>query len=243
MKRDLYMLLPVLATWASTAFAGAKHATCPPYCVAIPEKSPEVTACEQKDTYTIDLPGEHLEFDKEAFRSDVRQAVQRWLAKVGVFPPLQAGVEFWLAVPDIEAANTQARVVVHLERADIVIFLPLHPEQWPQLTPLVSVVDAQSGYPKSYGYQAEELLLTTTAEASEEAVQALLTDHGATLTQPLLAGDTALVHVGALQERQVANSVLADPRAPRQIKYLVTNSIMEWLATRERAFAFSLSGP
>lgn len=212
-------------------------------CTQIPEdaKNPAVTACDDPTTYTFSIVGTSYKYDKAAYQEGLRQLIFGWLIERG-FSPDEVQVEYWLSVPEADPAATQARLVVSAGKAQFIVFLSIHPQDWEPRNLSVSILGKGDVYPSSFGYDAGSLLVKHAENASAEAIQDYLTTYDATQIEPV-SGRWFRYHVPEFYETSIRESILNDAEAGTYIEKLELNHVMEWIAVRERVFAFSLSKP
>ncbi|MCX6110296.1 MAG: hypothetical protein NTZ90_11920 [Proteobacteria bacterium] len=215
-------------------------------CVHIPEvpdPSPgKVSACETATTYTFDVAGQHYEFAKEIFRDQLRTVLGNWAQQSQIVLPQDAWIDYWLAVPEGSPQGTMARAVVSWKTGALVAYLDLAPERWDLRSQNVGVLTAEASYPASFGYQAETLLVKHGDQADLDAVHRFMLGYGATVPSPLNRG-WEVYHVAAMEEASTAKAIRSAPDFSRNAMQVEFNAMVEWIATRQRVFAFSLARP
>jgi len=235
-QRVCTTILGLLSTFTAT------HAIAD--CLSMPpdSKSPAVIACESPTSYTFTIAGTVHTYDRDAYRTALLKALGQWFESVGLPAPSAGTIEFWLAVPEDSPAATQARAELHWDGGTLVAYLGIEPDSWHLTDHNIAVLSQGTAYPKSFGHQAEALLVKPQSSANSESVAAFLADFGATDPQPIGAG-WQLYHVPAFSEDDVVAAVKSTPGTKTLISAIETNSIMEWIGNRERVFAFSFPNP
>lgn len=219
-------------------------------CIGIPRESetPPVTVCETKMEYVFTVTGERTAYLKEEFRSALRVAVGRWYDEAGVEEPSGARLEFWVAVPEANPAGTMARVALvdgvtttGEAAPSVVFFVSIDPATWTFTDADVAVLGDER-YPEAYGYRVGTLLVKAAPTAEKGQIETFLAGHGVGGGDEF-APNWSAHSVAPFQEEQTAAAVRLDPRGAELVTKVELNQIVEWIARRERAFAFSLGEP
>lgn len=219
------------------------------HCVQVPQDtdSPAVQACETTLTYEYDIVGQRYIYDKASYQTALRVALRAWLE--GTRLENEPGiVELWLAVPEANPQATQMRAFVRTRLANFVAYLSLHPqagddseEGWHVTNATVGILD-KDAYPETFGYRAGGILVKATAAASPAEIEEFMARHGATMPELFTPRWWSFI-VDPFNERRAIAKAVADPMQPVLIERLAENSISEWIATRQKAFTFSLQAP
>jgi hypothetical protein len=219
-------------------------------CVDIPRDADPapVTVCETKSEYVFTVVGERTAYAKDDFRAALRTAIFRWYDDAGVEAPSLARLEFWVAVPEANPAGAMARVAVvdgvtssGDPAPSVVFFLGLDPATWTITDADVGVLDDER-YPEAYGHRAGILLVKRAQTADKGQVEAFLARYGVGAGDEF-APSWSAHPVTPLTETETAALVRDDPGAKALVDKVELNQIVEWIARRERAFAFSLGEP
>lgn len=215
--------------------ANPAHASC----VTIPNNTPEaaVTACEQGQTYSFEIDGTYRSYAKSIFQQRLRQTIQQWLSLQDLDASLLAGtsLEFFLAVPEINPAATQARVqVTMLDQRALIFYLSLDPETWRLEDIDVGILSWGKRYPEFFGERIASLLIAKQPQADDAPFRRSMAESGVT-NLDAIGGGWWSGHVRPLSEHMVVEQL----RQSSHVKHVTTDSIIEWIAYRERIFAFS----
>jgi hypothetical protein len=234
-----------VAVFCSCGLAGPTAAAAG-LCVQIPAgvALPVVEACETERFLFWDIAGTPSVRDKGAYVAAFQKSLESWWEARGLDGGQLAGapVELWLAMPEANPAATQARAVVTLPAAKLIVFLSPLPDGsggWTLDDSSVGFL-TDAGYPASFGYRTQQLLLKAKPGVDAEQVAALLARHGVTHGGEYSPSWYA-VRVPPLQEAALKAALIRDPEAASVIARLDFNPLVEWIALRERMFAFSLS--
>lgn len=210
-------------------------------CVQFPEQAeaPVVKACEDEINYTFHIAGHETRYAKDGYRARLARVLQDWFESNGMALPLDGEVEFWLAVPETNPAATQARAALYWNGGAVVAYLPLAPDGWKLTDKQMAVLSGEQRYPASYGYRPGNLLVHAQEDVPHAAVVNFLAEHG--VDDPRAMGkDRYVCAVDPFLELHAKNAVETHPQAKHLIKNISVNSVVEWVAMRQRAFAFSL---
>ncbi len=210
-------------------------------CVVFPERTeaPVVRACEDESHYTFEIAGLESRYVKEDYRARLVQVLRDWFTAQAINMPADGAIEFWLAVPETNPASAQARAVMYWPGGAVVAYLPIAPESWQLSNKHVAVLGDQLKYPATYGHRPGAILVQQQEGAVHSEVAAFLASHG--LDDPLPTGkDRHMYRVEVFKEASALTSILAHPQTKQLIKNISVNSVVEWVAQRQRVFAFSL---
>ncbi|MBM4251303.1 MAG: hypothetical protein FJ146_04990 [Deltaproteobacteria bacterium] len=235
-KIKLFVSLAVI-----TFSLGSGHAKATGGCVQFPEQAeaPVVQACEGETHYTFNVAGRETSYAKDSYRARLARVLNDWFASKGLALPPEGEVEFWLAVPETNPAATQARAAFYWSGGAVVAYLPLVPDSWKLTDRQVAVLDSEQRYPGSYGHRPGTLLVHVQEDVPHAAVVDFLAEHG--VDDPRALGkDRYVYEVDPFLELHAKSAVETHPQAKQLIKNISVNSVVEWVAMRQRAFAFSL---
>jgi hypothetical protein len=213
-------------------------------CVQVPRdaESPPVRACETETAYELEITGERFVYDKADYQEGLRAALRQWLRSAGLDDD-GGDVEVWLSVPEAAPAATGARVVVRTTSGHaFVAFTSLHPEDWRLTDASIGVLASGQSYPSSFGARPRQLLVRSAPGAARGAVEELMTRHGAG-SPTVLSGEWTRWLAPPFREADVLSAASSDADAPVLLRSVTLNLVVEWIALREKAFAFSLASP
>jgi len=215
-------------------------------CIHIPEAAEAgpgiVTACETLSSYNFDVAGTHYDYPKEAFREQVRKTLGDWALKSHVILPDEAWIEFWLAVPEGSPQGTMGRAVVNWKGGGLVAYLELGLDHWELASRNVGILDPGESYPTNFGHQAETLLVKPRDQVDQGDLHRYLQTLGASAPAALGQG-WEVYHVAAMEEADTARAIRAAPEFARHLSHVELNAMIEWIAVRQRVFAFSFARP
>jgi hypothetical protein len=208
-------------------------------CTGIPvgAEEPAVKACESRTHYTFQIAGKEQRFDKRQYQNDLKTHVQSWLAQNDLNQDIaHTYVEIWLSVPELNPAATKMRAVFKGESQDLVFFLPIDPKEWDQ-EPFNVGITTEFPYPESFGNQAGELLIKKAAGSSTNGLVGYLQKFGISQVEPF-ASLWFSGSVGPLTEEETVRQIEFDQNSGSLVEQIQPNAIVEWMALRERVFAF-----
>ena len=215
-------------------------------CVHIPEAAESgpgtVIACETPTSYTFDVTGRHYDYTKEAFREQVRKTLGDWAIKSHVALPQNARIEFWLAVPEASPQGTMGRAVVIWKGGGLVAYLELGLESWVLASRSVGILRPGESYPTNFGHQAETLLVKSSGQGDQDDRYRFLQNLGASAPTALGQG-WEVYRVAAMQEEETAKAIKTASESARHVSHVELNAMIEWIAVRQRVFAFSFARP
>jgi hypothetical protein len=238
----------VLGTLTSKAAAAG--------CIQLPPNvsAPAVEACETRRLLFFDIAGEVDSAEKGAFQLAFQKSVALWFDAHAVPRELLDGasVDFWLAMPEANPAATQARAVLHLAprggdtAASLLVFLSPQPDngdKWLLDDSSLGFLTDKT-YPQSFGFRTGQLLVKVQPGVTSDQLQNMLASLNADASH---SGEYApgwyVVEMPPLQEAKLKNILEQDITARAVVARADFNPLVEWIAFRERLFAFSLSSP
>ncbi|MEN9835911.1 MAG: hypothetical protein RL011_2104 [Pseudomonadota bacterium] len=210
-------------------------------CVQFPKQveAPVVKACEEDSHYSFLIAGTETRYAKDLYRARLVDTLRDWFTLQGMAMPIDGEIEFWLAVPESNPAAAQARAAMYWAGGAVVAFLPIAPEGWRLTDRQIAVLSEDFRYPSSYGHRPGSLLVHSQDDANHGDVVEFLAGHG--LEEPRPVGKNRHVYqVDTFAELGALRAIEAHPRAKQLIKSVSLNSVVEWVALRQRVFAFSL---
>lgn len=218
---------------STTAIAG---------CVGFPEQTepPLATYCENENTYSFDLGGDHLTFAKQEFQTRLTQSISQWWLNHGL--PIAAlnhvNVDVWLSIPEVNPQAAQARAVVFTPLGNANLSFDLHEQNW-KLSDQEGAILDRAVYPQSYGWRPQQVLLSFVADTPHDAIASLLKKSGIALGEEMSPGwfraETAVFDESAAIRRLT----LFDQSG--YIRSAQLNKLVEWIAIRGRTVHFNMA--
>lgn len=228
----LFALLAGLLAGSDLAFGS---------CIVFPRDSaePVVEVCDENDTYSFRLADTTRSFDKGEFRARVISAAREWLNDHSHGVTLIDGglVKIWMTVPMANPEAGQPRAIVETSHGLLSFWFDLHALEW-KFSHKEAAVLSSGNYPQTFGHRPASVFIQSQNDAQPQDVVLALRARGALdviekgpgvfeATTRIFDEKKFATHVGML------TSV---------IKYAQVNSVMEWIADRQMAFSFVISG-
>ena len=228
------LLLSFSAAYANPSWAA---------CVNVPRTATNtaVKVCESADFYTYHIAGTVYEYEKDAYREAFAVLLNDWFAHENI-SPTTSRVTFWAAVPEANPEAAQARAVMQAGSKRFVFFLPIHPGDWSLPNVRVSVLGINETYPEYYGHAAGSLLVKKSETAQEADMQSFMANYQAYDPESYAPGWSSY-SVPVFKEQSIKEAIVRDDPSGQFVAKSELNHIFEWIALRERVFAFSIYSP
>jgi hypothetical protein len=228
------LLLSFSAAYANPSWAA---------CINVPrtETNTAVKVCESLDSYTYHIAGNIYEYEKTTYRDAFASLLNDWFAHENL-PPQSARVTFWTAVPEANPEAAQARAVMQVGSRRFVFFLPIHPADWSLANIRVSILGKNEAYPEFYGHTAGSLLVKKSETVQEVDLENFLANYQAYNPVSYAPGWSSY-SVPIFKEQSIKEAIVRDDPSGRYVAKTELNHVFEWIALRERVFAFSIYSP
>ncbi len=223
----------------SAAYANPSWAAC----VNVPRTATNtaVKVCESAYSYTYHIAGNVFEYEKDEYRQAFAILLDDWFTSVNVTPH-STRVTFWTAVPEANPEAAQARAVMQTGSKKFVFFLPIHPADWSLTNIRVSILEEDEDYPEYYGHAVGSLLLKKSETAQEADLQNFMANYQAFDPEAYTPGWSSY-SVPVFKEQYIKEAIGRDDPSGQYVAGSELNHVFEWIALRERVFAFSIYSP
>jgi len=234
MRIFLGLLLSFSAAYADPSVAA---------CTNVPRSASNtaVKVCESAHVYSFHIAGSVYDYSKDAYRDAFGHLLGDWYEQQQL-DPQTTRVTFWAAVPEANPEAAQARAVLQIDGRRFVFFLPIHPEEWSLANIRVSVLGTDENYPEFYGHTAGSLLVKHSAGVNESDLQSFMAHYQAFNPESYTPGWSSY-SVPVFKEQEIKEAVGRDDPSGQYVARSELNHVFEWIAFRERVFAFSISSP
>ncbi len=228
------LLLSFSAAYANPSWAA---------CVNVPRTASNtaVKVCETADVYTYHVAGSVYEYSKVAYRNAFALLLNEWYEHENILPQ-NTRVTFWVAVPEANPEAAQARAVMQAGSKRFVFFLPIHPADWSLANVRISILGKDESYPDYYGHAAGSLLVKKSGSVTESDLQGFMANYTAQYPESYTPGWTAYA-VPVFKEQSIKTAISLDDPSGQYVERTELNHVFEWIALRERVFAFSIYTP
>lgn len=228
------LLLSFSAAYANPSWAA---------CVNVPRKAANtaVKVCESAVSYTYHITGNEYVYEKDAYQDAFAALLNDWFEREHIAPQTTM-VTFWAAVPEANPEAAQARAVMQAGSKRFVFFLPIHPAEWTLTNVRVSILGKDEAYPEYYGHVAGSILVKKSITAKEADLQNFLADFQAYNPEPYTTGWSAY-SVPVFKEQSIKEAIIREDPSGQFVERSELNYVFEWIALRERVFAFSIYSP
>ena len=209
-------------------------------CTNVPasELNAVVKVCESLSHYIFKIADTTEAIEKTEFQSQLIRLTKQWLDLNGFEQKYLLGstVEIWMSVPEANPAGAKIRAFFQTTHGNFVISLPVSPKDWTVSNDNVGVTD-QEHYPQSYGYRAGSLLIKKVKEAKEETFLDLVESYSESPVQSF-SPSWYSIETSVFSEKPVSSALQRNGTG--LVESVNFNHVMEWMAWRERVFAFSV---
>lgn len=207
-------------------------------CIKYPREAetPTVEVCEHADSYSFRI-GDHTRgFLKDDFARQISSAARVWLSRHGHQATLTrtASIQIWMSIPMANPEAAQPRALIETSAGLISFWFDLNKLDW-EFDDNESAILGADKYPASYGHRPASVLVQAHANISTDTVERLLHQQGATSIVDKGNG-VFEARCKIFDEKKLVASAA---KLTNVIKYAQVNSVMEWIADRQMAFAFT----
>jgi len=215
-------------------------------CINVPKSTSQTTVkvCESSDSYTFHIAGNVYDYNKGHYQEAFGLLLQDWYERKNIDPTItgQTRVIFWAAVPEANPGAVQARAVMQSGGLRFVFFLPIHPSDWSLANIRVSILGQNEAYPEFYGHSAGSLLVKRSVNVNDIELNNFMATYGAESPEYYTPGWVSY-SVPVFKEQSIKQSISRDDSSQLYVERSELNHIFEWIALRERVFAFSIRRP
>jgi hypothetical protein len=228
-----------LLLYFSAAYAEPSWATC----IDVPRSASNaaVKVCESEVSYTFQVANNSYEYDKAAYQEAFGLLLRDWYAQENIAPKATR-VTFWAAVPEANPEAVQARAVMQAGSKRFVFFLSIHPAEWSIKNVRISILGTGETYPSDYGHTAGSLLVKKSSHVDEADLQSFMATYQAYHPESYTPGWTSY-SVPVFKEQSIKVAIGRDDPTGEIVERSELNHVFEWIALRERVFAFSVDTP
>ena len=209
-------------------------------CTNVPANNPNavVTVCESAHQYTFKIAGTVESHEKKSYRNRLIELTAAWLSSAGIDRDrlLSSRIEIWMSVPEANPGGAKVRAFFQSSLGNFVVSLPVSPAEWQVTNSNVGITEFQT-YPQSYGYRAGSILVKKSQKATEPVFLDVVQPYSTTPVESF-APSWYGMGTAVFNERQVSTEL--SQQNPDIVESAQFNQIMEWMAWRERVFAFSV---
>ena len=230
----------IFFVFLSTGYAETAKAACQSMPAAA-TKAP-VTFCQNGFTVSVRVGSDTRHYPRAEFTTAWRDIAKSWLIAESLSPNLLKGasVEYWFSIPEANPLATQARIQISPRSGPRFLLAgSAFPEDWalPPARANIAIL-SHDRYPEDFGFRPGELLVLGASQARpEDVLQHLARYSEGPPSQS--NGRWYTVPTKAFAEQSVNRGLTADPMSDDLVNAVYYNSLLEWIAYRERAFAFS----
>jgi hypothetical protein len=210
-------------------------------CKGIPDVAPVIEVCQHDDLLSIETSNRRWEWRLERTMHHLRQIVEQFLA-VHAPENLQEEIKIavWLSVPEVNPDSTRARIFVDGAHHSFVVGVSLDPETW-QISRDAIAVLPEDGYPSSYGWRSESVLLEKSGRCSTAQLTQRVEEQMGHGMVEHFSGQWFVLRTSVFAEIPSAQFLMSKTETRDCIQSWTLNHMFEWIAWRDVAFAFSWS--
>ncbi len=231
------LLLSFSAAYANPSWAA---------CINVPSAASNtaVKVCETPDSYTFHVASNVYEYGKDAYKESFALLLNDWFEHENIAPQINkpTRVTFWIAVPEANPEAAQARAALQAGGKHFIFFLPIHPAEWSLANIRVSILGKDETYPDYYGHVAGSLLVKKSESINESDLHSFMASYQA-LGPELYTPGWSSYSVPVFKEQSIKTAISTDDPTGQYVAGTELNHIFEWIALRERVFAFSIYTP
>ena len=208
-------------------------------CRGIPESGSVVNVCQADNVITIQTSNQQWSWNLEQTQERLRQELELFLAshaREDLAGPMDIAV--WLSIPEANPEATRARLVVKGVRHTFMFGLGLEPDEWTLTSNNVSILPDE-GYPASFGWKPESVLLEKSNKCTEAQMLKRVEQQMGVGSLEHFTGGWYQLKTTIFTEMSSAQRLQSQNETRDCIESWALNHMFEWIAWRDVVFAFS----